>query len=286
MDLPLNALRAFEVSARHLNFTRAADELHLSPTAVSQHVKNLEQRLGKTLFRRVPRGLALTDEGLALLPVLAESFARIGASLEGFKEARPREVLSVGVVATFAVGWLLPHLRDFQHAHPFVDLRIFTNNNRVDLAGEGLDFAIRFGDGHWHGTDALALMDTPLAPVCAPAIADRLKGPKDLAREALLRSYRSDEWTSWFAAAGLKPPIVRGVVFDSSLAMAEAAAQGAGVALLPIGMFARDLHSGRLVKVFDQEIDVGGYWLTRLKSRRTTAAMRAFRDWLVAACGA
>jgi LysR family transcriptional regulator of beta-lactamase len=114
MDLPLNALRAFEVSARHLNFTRAADELNLTPTAVSQHVKNLEQRLGKPLFRRVPRGLALTDEGLALLPALSESFERIGASLAGFREAGPRDVLSVGAVGTFAVGWLLPRLREFQ----------------------------------------------------------------------------------------------------------------------------------------------------------------------------
>ena len=288
MDLPLNALRAFEVSARHLNFTRAAEELHLSPTAVSQHVKNLEQRLRVPLFRRVPRGLALTDEGIALLPTLAEAFARIAASLEGFgkdRGARPREVLSVGVVGTFAVGWLLPNLRAFQLAHPLIDLRIFTNNNRVDLAGEGLDFALRFGDGNWHGTEALALLRAPLAPVCAPGIAERLREPRDLGREPLLRSYRADEWTTWFAAAGLKPPIVHGVVFDSSLAMAEAAAQGAGVALLPTAMFARDLRSGRLVRAFELEIDVGGYWLTRLKSRRATPAMRAFRDWLCAAAG-
>ncbi|MBC8058872.1 MAG: LysR family transcriptional regulator, partial [Rhizobiales bacterium] len=204
MDLPLNALRAFEVSARHLNFTRAAEELHLSPTAVSQHVKNLEQRLGVPLFRRVPRGLALTDEGLALLPTLAESFSRIAASVEGFargRGVRPREVLSVGAVGTFAVGWLLPNLRAFQRAHPLVDLRMFTNNNRVDLAGEGLDCAVRFGDGHWHGTEALPLMRAALAPVCAPAVAERLRVPRDLGRKALLRSYRADEWTAWFAAA-------------------------------------------------------------------------------------
>jgi len=97
----------------------------------------------------------------------------------------------------------------------------------------------------------------------------------------LLRSYRADEWAAWFAAAELEAPIVRGVIFDSSLAMAEAAAQGAGVALLPSAMFNRDLRSGRLVKMFDLEIDAGSYWLTRLKSRRTSAAMRAFRDWIV-----
>lgn len=287
MDLPLNALRAFEVAARHLNFTRAGEELHLSPTAVSQHVKNLEQRLGVALFRRVPRGLALTDEGLALLPTLAEAFARITASLDGFgrgRAARQREVLSVGVVGTFAVGWLLPNLGEFQRAHPLIDLRIFTNNNRVDLAGEGLDYALRFGDGLWHGTEALPLMRAPLAPLCAPELAQRLRAPRDLGREALLRSYRADEWTRWFAAAGVSPPIVRGVVFDSSLAMAEAAAQGAGVALLPSAMFVRDLRSGRLVRPFALELDAGGYWLTRLKSRRASAAMRAFRDWLVGRC--
>lgn len=157
MDLPLNALRAFEVSARHLSFTRAGLELHLTQTAVSQHVKNLEDRLGKKLFRRIPRGLALTDEGAALLPVLTDAFERIGLTLEKVKTPHKKEVLSVGVVGTFAVGWLLPRLRDFQVKHPFIDLRLFSNNNRVDLAGDGLDFAIRFGDGHWHGTEASKL---------------------------------------------------------------------------------------------------------------------------------
>ncbi|EHR69048.1 transcriptional regulator [Burkholderiales bacterium JOSHI_001] len=286
MDLPLNALRAFEVSARHLNFTRAAEELNLTPTAVSRHVNGLEQRLGVALFRRLPRGLALTDEGLALVPLLADSFARMAALLAGFRTQRAREVLTVGVVGTFAVGWLIPRLRHFQAAHPRVDLRLFTHNNRVDMAGEGLDFALRFGDGAWHGTEALPLLQAPLAAACAPALAQRLAHPRDLHREALLRSYRSDEWLAWFAAAGVPAPVLRGMVFDSSLAMAEAAAQGAGVALLPLALFSRDLAAGRLLRVFDVQVDVGGYWLTRLKSRRPTAAMRAFRDWLLAQAGA
>uniref|UniRef100_UPI000370A5A5 LysR family transcriptional regulator n=1 Tax=Herbaspirillum lusitanum TaxID=213312 RepID=UPI000370A5A5 len=152
MHLPLNALRAFEVAARHLSFTSAADELNVTQTAVSMQVKNLEQRLGVALFRRLPRGLALTDEGLALLPVVAQSFGRIADVLAQFEDGRRREVLTVGVVGTFAVGWLMPRLREFQQTYPFVDLRLLTNNNRVDLAGEGLDYAIRFGDGAWHGT--------------------------------------------------------------------------------------------------------------------------------------
>ena len=280
MQLPLNALRAFEVSARHLNLTRAAQELCVTQTAVSQHIRKLEERLGKPLFRRLPRGLALTDEGQTLLPVLAESFARISAVLEQFSDTRPRQVLTVGAVSTFAVGWLLPRLRDFQQTHPFIDLRLLTNNNRVDLAGEGLDCAVRFGDGAWHGTDAEALMRAPLSPVCSAAMASQLRAVHDLAGMALLRSYRTDEWGQWFAATGVPCPVVRGATFDSSLALAEAAAQGTGVALLPIAMFTRELQQGRLVRPFATEIDVGGYWLTSLKSRAPTAAFSAFRQWL------
>ncbi len=284
MHLPLNALRAFEVSARHLNLTRAAQELNVTQTAVSQHIRNLEDRLGTPLFRRLPRGLALTDEGQALLPVLAESFARIAQALERVSDRRPREVLTVGAVGTFAVGWLLPRLREFQQACPFVDLRLMTHNNRVDLAAEGLDCAIRFGDGAWHGTEADRLLDAPLSAMCAPAIAARLRAPADLARESLLRSYRADEWTAWFAAAGAPCPLVRGTVFDSSLALAEAAAQGAGVALLPQRLFTRELQQGRLAQPFGTEIALGAYWLTRLKSRPPGAAMEAFRSWMLAAC--
>ncbi|WP_298211077.1 LysR family transcriptional regulator [Acidovorax sp.] len=281
MHLPLNALRAFEASARHLNLTRAAEELHVTQTAVSQHIRKLEDRLGKPLFRRLPRGLALTDEGQALLPVVAESFASLARALEKLGDTRPREVLTIGAVGTFTVGWLLPRLRGFQEACPFVDLRLFTHNNRVDMAGEGLDFAIRFGDGAWHGTHAEHVMDAPMSVMCTPALAHGLHTAADLARQPLLRSYRTDEWAAWFEAAGAACPVVRGAVFDSSLTLAEAAAQGAGVALLPVRMFTRELRQGRLVQPFAQELHRGAYWLTRLQSRPATGAMAAFRDWLM-----
>lgn len=279
-QLPLNALRAFEASARHLSFTRAAIELCVSQAAVSHHIRTLEARLGVALFRRLPRGLALTDEGAALVPVLNEAFDRIGATLDRFSEGRYREVLTVGVVATFATGWLLPRLASFTAGHPGVDLRVHTNNNRVDLAGEGLDLAIRFGDGAWHGVEATALLEAPLTPLCAPVIARRLTVPADLAREPLLRSYRADEWQRWFAEAGAPCPAIRGPVFDSSPAMAAAAAAGLGVALLPARLFERDLDGDRLVRPFAAEVAVGRYWLTRLHSRVETAAMQSFRRWL------
>lgn len=280
--LPLNALRAFEAAARHLSFTRAGLELRVTQAAVSHQVKGLEDMLGVVLFRRLPRGLALTEEGEALLPVLTDAFRRIGATLDRFEGGRLREVLTLGAVGTFVTGWLLSRLPEFRAAHPFVDLRLLTNNNRVDLAGEGLDCAIRFGDGAWHGTDAVRLFDAPFTPLCAPAIARRLRRPEDLARENLLRSYRADEWACWFAAAGLPCPAVRGFVFDSSLTMAEAAVRGSGVALLPVRMFERELRQERLAQPFGVEATLGAYWLTRLKSRPETAAMLAFRAWLLA----
>ena len=279
-QLPLNALRAFEAAARHLSFTRAAIELCVSQGAVSHQVAQLERRLGAPLFRRLPRGLALTDEGHALVPVVADAFDRINTTLDRFASGHLREVLTLGVVGTFAVGWLLPRLDDFTRLHPHIDLRVLTNNNRVDLAGEGLDLAIRFGDGAWHGTHAEPVLEAPLTPLCTPAIAARLRQPEDLAREALLRSYRADEWPRWFAAAGIPCPTLRGTVFDSSSLMAAAAILGRGVALVPAAMFEQDLQTERLVRPFPVEIDCGGSWLTRLMSRPDTPAMAAFRHWL------
>jgi LysR family transcriptional regulator of beta-lactamase len=281
-QLPLNALRAFEAAARHLNFTRAGLELCVSQGAVSHQVAQLERRLGTRLFHRLPRGLALTDEGHALVPVVADAFDRVAATLDQYADGRFRETLKVGVVGTFATGWLLPRLAGFARAHPAIDLRISTNNNRVDLAGEALDYAIRFGDGAWHGTHAEPLLAAPLAPVCAPWVATRLSTPADLAHELLLRSYRSDEWSRWFAAARVAVPILRGPIFDSSALMAGAAAAGHGVALVPVAMFARELAAELLVQPFAPTIDAGRYWLTRLMSRPESDAMRQFRIWISA----
>ena len=278
--LPLNALRAFEAAARHLNVTRAALELHVTQAAVSHHIKLLEDQLGAPLFRRLPRGLVLTDEGAALAPMLNDTFDRMGATLDRFASGRLREIVNIGVVGTFATGWLLPRLQAFEALHPYVDLRVMTNNNRVDLAGEGLDFAIRYGDGAWHGTDAFAILDAPMTPLCAAGVARRLTTPGDLGREVLLRSYRPDEWKHWFDAAGVPTPPIRGPIFDASATMASAAAGGVGVALLPVRLFEQDLASGRLVQPFSLCVDAGRYWLTRLKSRPETAAMATVREWL------
>ncbi|RRN69592.1 LysR substrate-binding domain-containing protein [Agrobacterium deltaense] len=286
--LPLNGLRAFEASARHLSFTRAAIELCVTQAAVSQQVKGLEKRLGVSLFQRLPRGLKITAEGEALLPTVTSSFDQMATTLDRIEAGQVRELLFLGVVGTFAVGWLLPRLKAFQKQHPFIDVRVSTNNNRVDMAAEGLDFAIRFGQGSWHGTDAFRLFEAPLSPLCTPKLAETLKTPADLMESTLLRSYRADEWSNWFAAAGVTPAaqVNAGIVFDTSLGMMEAALQGLGVALAPPSMFSRHLASGAIIQPFPVTISLGSYWLTRLQSKPPTPAMQAFSDWMFESIGA
>jgi LysR family transcriptional regulator of beta-lactamase len=278
--IPLNALRAFESAARHLSFTRAADELCVTQTAISHQVKGLEARLGVALFRRSNRGLKLTDEGLALAPTLFEAFDAIDRVFEQFEAGGVREVLTVSAVGTFVVGALLERLPAFRAAYPLVDLRLLTNNNKVDVVAEGLDYAIRFGDGAWHGCEAELICEAPMSPLCAPLWAQQLHKPSDLLRLPLLRSYRPQDWLGWFKAAGLDAVNLHGPLFDSSLIMAQAAIRGEGVALAPYGLFRRELDGGQLVRPFPIDADVGGYWLTWLKSRTPSAAMQAFRKWL------
>jgi LysR family transcriptional regulator of beta-lactamase len=227
--------------------------------------------------------VALTDEGANLYPVINESFDRIALRLDRFTGGGFRQVLSVGVVGTFATGWLLPRLAPFGALHPDIELRLHTHNNRVDLAGEGLDLAIRFGDGDWQGQVCTAVLDAPFSPACAPALARTLRHPRDLAHVTLLRSYRSDEWPRWLKAVGMPELEARGPVFDSSLTLASAAAAGSGVALLPLKMFEQDLAQGRLIQPFAQTLALGRYWLTRLRSRAESDAARRFRLWLQAA---
>jgi LysR family transcriptional regulator of beta-lactamase len=280
--LPLNALRAFEAAARHGNLTRAALELSVSQTALSQQIRGLEERLGVRLFHRLPRGVAPTDEALALQPVLTEAFDRIACALHRAVRPAVREVLTVGVVGTFAVNWLMPRLPAFEAAHPDIELRLQTHNNRIDLASEGLDAAIRFGDGDWNGLTATAVADTLFSPLCAPVLAHRLRAPSDLAAVPLLRSYRADEWTHWLRSAGVGAIQARGPVFDSSLALAAAAAAGAGVALLPLRMFERETGDGRLRQPFASGVHLGRYWLVRVRSREEREPLARLRGWLQA----
>ncbi|MDG3440769.1 LysR family transcriptional regulator [Nitrospirillum amazonense] len=280
--ISLNALRAFEAAARHLSLTRAAAELHVTQSAVSHQVRGLEEQLGVSLFRRSTRGLILTDEGQALAPTILEAFAMMERTLDAVSATGPAEIVNLGVVGTFAVGFLFERLAAFRAHHPRVDLRIMTNNNKVDLWTESLDLAIRFGDGAWHGVEAHRLMDAPMTPLCAPSLAAVLKTPADLAGHPLLRSYRSQDWPAWLKAAGVPGIPARGPLFDASTLMIQAAMVGEGVALAPPAMFRRELAEGRLAQPFQVSVDTGCYWLTRLFSKPLTPGVRAFQDWILA----
>ena len=278
-QLPLNALRAFEASGRHLSFTRAAEELCVTQAAISHQIKALEERIGAPLFRRLPRGLALTEEGQALMPAVGDSIDRLCRAMSRFEAGAVRDVLSIGVVGTFAVRWLMPRLEAFRQAHPLIELRLFTHNNKVDLAADGLDMAIRFGDGDWPGLEAVRLVRAPMSPLCAPSLAQRLETPAALSGVPLLRSYRQMEWRVWFAAAEVEPPPIRGPVFDSLTLMIHAAVAGQGAVLAPPSLFQAELATGQLVQPFSTLCEVGSYWLTWLRHRPTTEAMTAFRAW-------
>ncbi|MEI4488584.1 LysR family transcriptional regulator [Frigidibacter sp. MR17.14] len=277
-DIPLNALRSFEVAARQGSFTRAAIELRVTQAAVSHQIARLEGLLGLTLFHRTPAGLVLTDAGQSLFPVLERGLDDIARMIERISGGQPTEVVNLGAVTTFATGWLIPRLEAFERAHPGVTVRLSTNNNRVEIAREGLDAAIRFGSGHWPGLEAHHIMDAPMAPLCAPGL--ELRRPGDLPRHRLLRSYRAEEWPAWFRAAGESCPPLAGPVLDSSNGLAELVAEGFGIALLPLPMFDRQIRSGRLRRPFEPVVTLGSYWLTVPKDRRVTEPTCRLLDWM------
>jgi len=280
-DIPLNALRAFEASARHLNFTRAGMELFVSQAAVSQQVRLLEERLGVTLFKRLSRGLELTDEARLLYSEISEQFHEIEKAYRRFAGGHFREALTLSCVGTFALGWLLPKIENFQQQHPAIELSIQTNNNVVSIAGEGVDFAIRYGSGSWVSSHNQLLFDAPLTLLCRPETAKRLIKPADITGETLLRSYRHDEWDNWFAAAGIPSFRINGPVFDSSRLIIDAVLITGGVALAPDIMFESEIKRGVLVRPFDIYSGNDGYWLTWQKARKMTPSMQIFREWII-----
>lgn len=277
-DIPLNALRTFEVAARQGSFTRAAIELRVTQAAVSHQIARLESLLGIALFRRTAGGLVMTDEAQALFPVMERSLDDLARVLDRVTGAQPAEVLNIGVVTTFATGWLIPRMEAFRHAHPGITLRLSTHNNRVEIAREGLDVAIRFGSGRWPGIEAHHIFEAPMTPLCAPTLA--VRGPSDLGRHPLLRSYRADEWPRWFAEAGEICPPLTGPVLDSSVGLAQLAAEGFGIALLPLQMFRSAIRSGRLTRPFATAVTLGSYWLTVPEDRRLPPAARTLLEWM------
>src|SRR5215468_798865 len=291
-SLPLNGLKAFEAAARHLSFTRAADELHVTQAAVSHQVKTLEQRLGVKLFRRLPKSLRLTDEGQALLPELRDAFEQMARALNRLTSAQAGSALSVSTLTTFALTWLVTRLPRFQARHPDIEVRLNTTGRMVDFSREDVDVAVRYGNGNWPGLDAEKMFEDELTPLCGRAFKDRLREPADLCDVPLLDASPPEpasvgEWGTWFKAAGItRPPSTRAGVFDSTKIAAQAAVDGMGVAIGSPYLFAEDIAASRLFQPFPLTVRNGkAYWLVCAEGTATRPKIKAFRDWVFSELG-
>ena len=289
---PLNALRAFEAAARHLNFSRAADELSVTPGAVSQQIQNLEDYVGAALFKRTPKGLLLTDAAQTALPALREAFDRLAEAASLLTAAVDGRRLTLTAPPSFAAKWLVPRLGAFEQAHPQVDVWLSAAIELVDLAAGEVDVAIRYGAGRYPGLEVHRLFAETVIPVASPAhlAAQPLLTPGDLANHVLLHDGSPDlddscpDWTMWLAARGLKGvDSMRGPRFNQSSLVIEAAVNGRGVALAKRTLAAADLEAGRLVAPLQIATAVDfAYYLVHPKAKGRLPQVKAFVSWIAA----
>ncbi len=288
---PLNSIRAFVAAARHLSFSKAANELFVTPAAVSQQVKLLEDHLGVRLFRRSNKALVLTSAGQACLPGLLEGFSAIAQALAQLKPGDRAGPLTVSVAPSFAAKWLIPRLESFQTLHPDIDVRVSASMHLVDFEIEEVDCAIRYGSGGYEGLMAEKILSESVTPAISPDLLSRhgpIKSPENLAGLTLLHDDSPDQdpscptWAMWLRAAGVEGiDTSRGLHFNQSSLVLEAAVAGRGVALAKSRLAAEDLAAGRLVQIFDarQPVDFA-YYFVAPPTRAAIGKVEAFRDWL------
>jgi len=292
---PLNALRAFVSTARHLSATKAAAELHVTLGAVSHQLRALEEFLGVELFVRGHRQLTLTEAGERYFRDVSAAFDSIRAATTHLIAPGNKEMLRLRAYTTFSLRWLIPRLSSFYAENRSVELVLSTSNEPVDFSREKLDFAIRLGNGEWPGAIAERLIPNVVAPVCSPALLERgppVKEPADLMRHVLLQSTwpeRRNDWPAWLDAQGV-PALddFSFLYFESSALSYQAALEGQGFAMAQMALVQDDIAAGRLVCPFDRHLDRSEftYYLIYPESRRLTPQMKAFRDWLRAQCAA
>ncbi len=289
---PLNALRAFEAAARHLNFSRAADELSVTPGAVSQQIQNLEDYIGGPLFKRTPRGLLLTDTAQTALPALRDAFdnlAEAAALLTAQVEGRR---LTITAAPSFAAKWLVPRLGRFEAKYPQIDVWLSADMDLVDFGTGEVDVAIRYGGGAYPGLESVRLMRETVVPVISPDLmtSHPVTSPADLAGHVLLHDGSPDadescpDWLMWLAARGVKSiDATRGPRFNQSSLVIEAAVGGRGVALAKRALAQDDLDAGRLVAPMrDATLVDFTYSVVHPKAKGRLPQVKAFIGWLVA----
>jgi LysR family transcriptional regulator, glycine cleavage system transcriptional activator len=298
---PLNALRAFEAVAKRMSFTKAADDLGVTPGAISQQIKLLEDWVTQPLFRRLGRTIELTDAARAALPALREAFERLDDAARIMKMPLRRERVSVSAAPSFASKWLVPRIDRFQRANPGVQVWVSADMSLVDFGFADVDLAVRYGPGNYEGVTVEKLMNEEVLVVCSPALlagSKPLASPADLAGHTLLHDASPDndptcpDWTMWLAARGVPADGNQGLRFNQSSLVIEAAASGQGVALAKHVLAADDLRTGRLIAPFaNTPAPVSpdpvsfAYWLVRPKGRTLTPALRNFLDWMKGEAG-
>lgn len=290
---PLNALRAFEVAARQGSFARAAEELEVTPAAVSHQVKRLEDYLGLRLFRRLARGLALTEPGEQILPEVSAAFRGLASCTDALRSSAANRTVTVTVAPSLASRWLVPRIEHFRRRHAGFELRVDARHEIVDLRRDDVDVALRYGPGDYAGLHVERLPERSVFPVCSPSLLEQgppLRSLADLAGHTLIHvEWRHTrrlvpDWESWLASVGA-PPIdtTAGPRFGQQSMAVEAALAGWGIALADDLIAGNDLAAGSLVRPLAEAVPQAfGYHLVCSPERADTARVRAFREWIMA----
>ena len=287
----LSGLQAFEAVARLGSFTRAASELGLTQTAVSHRIARLEDQLGLRLFRRNGPRIALTDAARTYTTGVAEAFDGLYRATQRLRSVRGGNTLTISTLISFGAKWLVPRMADFQARHPDIDARLLTSSLPVDFARDGVDLAIRYGDGDWPGLRADLLFREELLPVCSPKLlgaAPRPLAPEDLKRFRLIEvSTYPDDWRNWLTGAraadgrtNAAPPACD-LAFDLAFAAIEAAMDGTGLAIGRRSLVARDLAAGRLIAPFAHREPRRSYFLVTPAGTGEREQIALFREWLL-----
>lgn len=283
---PLNALRFFETVARHRSFVRAAEELHVTPAAVSQQIKLLEDHLGVTLFKR-GKTLVMNDTASDVLHLVSEAFDQLERAVLRIRSGSKTGPLIVSTPPAFATRWLIPRLDGFHARHPDIEIHLLATRRRVDFSMEEVDVAIRFGNGEYSELDVERLIPEKIVAVASPALAASIKTPADLARFNLIEDDwhimrgAFPEWESLLATWEVVEPPLRIRRFSDTELAIQAALSGLGVTLAWHSLVSNDLKSGKLIQILDHVIPTDlGYHVVIPKNRAMLAKVTAFRSWL------
>ena len=288
---PLNSLRAFESAGRHLSFSKAADELNVTPGAISQQIRVLEEFLQTSLFKRRNRLIVLTDEGQVCLPMVSEGFANLTEAVEAVRKFGRNDPLTITSAPSFISKWLIPRLDKFNAKHADIDVRIDASSRLVDFVNEDIDVGIRFGDGEYAELESIYLFSFELIPVCSPSLVEKIKLNElsDIKNHTLLHSQYDEsdpgwpDWAMWLATVGVADVDTgHGIYFNQSEMLLEAAIEGQGIGLVGEVLVANDIAEGRLIQPFETKLPVRlCYHLVSSRQKAQSAKVVAFRDWIL-----